>query len=210
MKTFKNYVLVFALIVSTAFVNSISVAFGFMDNTTSATSLTLGIGTWDTSAYSTGFESFTNTNTGTLTLDIDGLSWELNNVVQSQSGDITMDTTAARILQNGSMTSVNYFTGLQVISLYVAMSKLQGAFTYSVYISDNGTQWTAVIDQHKPPLTYEYNAVDVNALIQAGLTLASGATATTSTPLKIKIECVANKSLAFLIDNLDFSYSDIS
>ena len=120
-----------------------------------------------------------------------------------------MGTTSARILQTGSLTSTNYFTGIQVISLYVAMSKMQGTFTYSVYVSDNGTQWTTVIDQHKPPLTFEYNSADINALIQAGLTLASGATATTSTPLKIKVDFTANKSIAFLLDDFSFDYASM-
>lgn len=126
--------------------------------------------------------------------------------MKSQSSDNKIDTTCARISNGGSFTSGNYFTGLQVLSFYVAVTASQGSYSYSVNVSDNGTQWTQVFTQSKPGTTMQMQSVDLQTRLQTGLALASGAVANMSTPLKIQFTFTSNKPKnPLLLDNINFS-----
>jgi len=187
---------------------STSFTYAFFDKTVRQNNINLAIGNWSSQVtYQATFESFINTNTGIITQVVDDLSFELNNVV---TGALTTDkkngTTGGRITQNGTITTTNYYRGYQSISFYVGMSSAgntNGSYSFNVEISNNGTQWTSILNQSKPVATLTLYTINMSTLLKNGITLADNSVATSTTNLKVRISFISGNASGSRVFNID-------
>ena len=167
-------------------------------------------GTWVNQInYYTGFESFKNINSSSVVEIVDGISFNLVNVVAgTQSSDKKEDFTSARISNSGTIETTNFYKGLKNSSFKLGMSsagQVNGGYSFSVEISNNGTSWTNILNVSRPTS----NLTTYNATISAGLTLSDGSVMNETTTLKLRISTFggnANGNRIFNIDDLAFSY----
>ena len=213
MKTFKKILIVLSLML-TFLPHTISSGYAFFDNRNiSSNNSSIQIGDWATQVTVTkliDFETFTNTNTGTITATINTVNFSLTSVTAgTTTNDQKNGTTSAKITQIGNISTTDYFTNLQTISFYLGMannSKLNGSYSFNVEISNNGSSWTSISTTNSPANNLTLYSFDMATLLANGITLSNG-TATSSTPLVIRIVTYATGSTKYFnVDDLTIAY----
>jgi hypothetical protein len=201
-------ILFIAIVLFAIFSSTTSLAYSFFDKRLKSDVINLQIGDWAQEvAYFTGFEDFTNTNTGSITQVIDNIAFDLNNIVAGTlASDQKNGTTSARITQSGSIETTNYYKGYQAISFYVGMSSAgntNGGYQLNVEVSNNGTGWTNILNVSKPVATLTLYTIDMATLLSNGITLADNSVANANTNLKVRITFDGGNASGSRVYNLD-------
>jgi|AntRauTorcE11897_2_1112592.scaffolds.fasta_scaffold00016_49 hypothetical protein len=208
MRLLKNFLLTVFIAVVILF-KLTTFGYAFFDNLSyidNVNSLQIGSWSYALTPYFTGFENFTNSNTNTTNVNIDGLNWSLQNVVSSKSNcDNKFETTCAKIVQVGSLTTENYFTNLKEVSFYVSYalnSDRQGNRKFTVDISNNSNEWLTIYSS-RVYYSFNFHTINIEQLLSNGLVLPDGFIANTITPLKIRLNFDGSGPSGTRIYNID-------
>ena len=212
MKSLKNAIKIVALFLFITILNVANVSYAYFDKNTFLDTSTINVGNWEyLTTYNTGFQNFTNTNTGTLNITIDGEPFRISNVVTATSSDdLKIGTRSVKIAQIGYLQTSNTFLGLNTVSFNIGLrrkSSTKGNRYYYVEISNNTSTW-AIIYTGQATTTFVYKEIDVAQILANGVTL-NGTTLTGNTPLYARVRvngADTNGTRTYNIDELTIKY----